>query len=159
MDAMSLNPPAQPVKKAAAAERIPLPPPPRIPAAKNRRYFYGFTIDDDWLSNHYDQIHHHYPHCTAKASFVTKWLVASSHLEFSSGYRPLTVESVSHDVRKPDVLVDSRGWLYLVSVCSNLRSSYERRPNQKQMDKLKAIFGKEPSWYVDWHDAEYYEED
>ncbi|KAF5368272.1 hypothetical protein D9615_010358 [Tricholomella constricta] len=153
-----VQPPPQ-TANTAHSEMVPLPLPPCISITKGRRCFYGFDVPKEWFINYFDQNHHRIRNYDPNTGAFTKWYMTMILLENLTRCRNLSVESVTYKISDPTTLFDpEKGYVYLVSMCSTMRNSYYRRPNQRQVNILKDIFGREPEWYVDFHDASFYED-
>ena len=46
----------------------------------------------------------------------------------------------------------------IVSIFSDERFSFKRRPSQEKVDRLSEIIGKQPRWWVDYEDPRSYSE-
>ncbi|KAF8076751.1 hypothetical protein FPV67DRAFT_1665002 [Lyophyllum atratum] len=148
MEAMSLRP-----------AQITTPVPQRTRSLKDRHVFYGFPVSKEWLMQYCEKNAHrirNFDPINSRDS-VTKMLTAMKLLRVSSGIKNLTIEGVICKASEPSLTLGGDwGCLPLVCVCSSMRSSYERRPNQEQMDKLQSIVEQEPDWYVDVNPSSYY---
>jgi len=141
------------------AAQINPPAPRRTRSLKDRRVFYGFPVSNEWLLQYCEQNANrirNYDPINSRDS-VTKMFLAMKLLRASSGIKNLTIEAVICRASDPSLeLGDDRGCVPLVCVCSSMRSSYERRPDRAQMDKLRSIMEQEPDWYVDVNPSSYY---
>ncbi|KAF8054993.1 hypothetical protein FPV67DRAFT_1750519 [Lyophyllum atratum] len=161
IEAMSLQQPPNPTKatNTASQDQIHLPVPYRTPAAKDHRILYGFAVSTEWLVSYCEQNAHRINgYGLDPVSLGTKTYLAMKLLRASSRLRNLTIEGVICNARDPSLELErSPGrCVPIVCVCSSMRSSYERRPTQAQMDKLRRIIQQEPDWYVDVNPPSYY---
>ncbi|KAF5383082.1 hypothetical protein D9615_004871 [Tricholomella constricta] len=156
MQVLSLHPSSQPTPQTAntaGLEQITLPRPPRIPITKGRRLFYGFDVPEEWFTEYHAQNHHRIQDYDPATDMVWKMYIDRALLRSITGCRNLSIERATHKVTDPTTECDPvRGFKYLITVCSTMKKSYDRRPNQRQLDRLRAIFGREPEWFIDVFD-------
>jgi hypothetical protein len=122
--------------------------------------FYGFDVTTEWLINYarthwkdaerYDDL--------ARVSSAIKLLRAHSRI------KSLVYESalVDHTTPPDTVLIPGHRFgelrVPLLSIFSNEKSSYKKRPSQVEVDRLSQIMGgKQPRWWVDYEDPWSYE--
>ena len=124
--------------------------------ANGRFLFYGFDISLEWLIDYarqswgegVDQYEH-----TAKVNNGVR------ALRLRTGINRMALESGLVDSTLPAGTITITGGreVPLLSIFSNERSSYERRPSQAQIDELSQILGKQPRWWIDYEDPRSYQ--
>ncbi|GLB37924.1 hypothetical protein LshimejAT787_0409750 [Lyophyllum shimeji] len=133
IEAMSLQQPRNPTKatNAAIPDQINLPIPYRTPAAKDHRIFYGFAVSNEWLVSYCEQNAHRINGYDPTISPGSKIFLAMKLLRASSRLKNLTIEHVICNARDPSLELKGSpgGSVPVVSVCSSMRNSYERRPS------------------------------
>ncbi|KAF8805495.1 hypothetical protein BYT27DRAFT_6663395 [Phlegmacium glaucopus] len=87
---------------------------------------------------------------------------AAMHLlRAHSGIKRLAYESALEYPQAPVGTVIITGPLQnmvpLISIFSNERSSFPRRPSQVKVDRLSEIMGKQPRWWIDFEDPQSYD--
>jgi hypothetical protein len=122
--------------------------------------FYGYAVSTEWLiefarkhwndADQYDDL--------AKGSAAIKLLRRKSRI------KSLTFESALVDNTVPTETILRQGhrpgecMVPLISIFSDRRSSFKRRPSQVDVDQLSQIMGgKQPRWWVDYEDPRSYE--
>jgi len=122
--------------------------------------FYGFDVTTEWLI-HYARTHwddaDQYDDL-AKASAAIKLLRRNSHI------KSLTFELALVDNTVPAETIRQRGhrpgepMVPLISIFSDQKSSYKKRPSQAEVDLLSHVMGgKQPRWWIDYEDPRSYE--
>ncbi|KAF5383081.1 hypothetical protein D9615_004872 [Tricholomella constricta] len=154
MQTLSLHPSSQPPQTANTAdlERIALPRPPPLPIAKDRRLYYGFEVTEQWFKDFYEQNSHRIREYNPATATVWKMFSVRALLIKISGCRNISVVHATHKVAESMTECDPFCGYILITVCSTTSRSYHRRPNQGQMGRLRAIFEREPEWFVNHSD-------
>ncbi|KAF5383273.1 hypothetical protein D9615_004870 [Tricholomella constricta] len=148
---MQLHPSSQPTPQTAntaGLEQITLPRPPRIPITKDRRLYYGFDVAKQWFNDYYEQNSHRIRDYDPAATTVWKMFAVTALLISISGCKNISVVHATHKVTEPRTECDPFSGYNLITVCSTTSRSYHRRPNQRQLDRLRDIFGRDPEWFV-----------
>jgi hypothetical protein len=129
------------------------------PATDGRVSFYGYDVGMEWLVNYatkhlrwdgqYDDM--------SKASAAIQLLMSRSgakRLEFEAALVDHTVppDAVTIPGNRPGEIR-----VPLISIFSNERPSFKKRPSQEQVDRLSQIIGKQPRWWVDYEDPRSYD--
>ncbi|KAF8067871.1 hypothetical protein FPV67DRAFT_1493952 [Lyophyllum atratum] len=158
MGALQLQQPSQvppDTHKPSTPHRIVLRPlPKRVGIAKQHYIVYGFEVSHQWLVEYYEQNAHRVRDYNPNEDSITKISVAIKLLASASKIRNLTIETALSRVSEPSLLLV--GDVTLVSVCTSMKSSYERRPTEEQLNKLRSILKKEPDWFVDANPRSFY---
>ncbi|GLB43897.1 hypothetical protein LshimejAT787_1500810 [Lyophyllum shimeji] len=89
----------------------------------------------------------------------SKVQIALTLLSGLSGVPNLTAEHVLCKVNQPHVRLGDKGYTPFVAVCSSMKSSWDRRPSNAQLERLKGLIGKEPDWFVDVNPSSFYRDD
>jgi hypothetical protein len=122
--------------------------------------FYGFDVTREWLI---DYARTHWKDAekfddSAKVSTAIKFLRRHSRI------KSLVYESALVDSTAPVGTANRPGhrpgefMVPLLSIFSDERSSYKRRPTQAEVDHLSQIMGgKQPRWWIDYEDPRTYE--
>ncbi|KAF5383080.1 hypothetical protein D9615_004873 [Tricholomella constricta] len=155
MQVLSLHPSSRPPQTTNTAdlEPIALPRPPPLPIAKDRRLYYGFEVTEQWFNDFYEQNSHRIQNYNPKSTW--KIYTVRSLLRRISGCRNISVVHATHKVAESmSESCDPFCGYILITVCSTTSRSYHRRPNQGQMGRLRAIFEREPEWFVNHGDDE-----
>lgn len=127
-----------------------LPIPYRTPATKDHRLFYGFAVSSEWLVAYCERNVHRINNYNAENLESTKIYLAIKLLRASSGLGNVTIQvAFCHALGSLELEHWRLRSVPVVTVCSSIRSSYERRPSQAQLDKLQSIIQTAPDWYVD----------
>jgi hypothetical protein len=121
--------------------------------ANGRFLFYGFDISREWLMDYARQNLGEGVHDRLKVNSAVR------ALRLRTGIKRLALESGLVDSTLPAGTITITGGreVPLLSIFSNERWSYERRPSQAQIDELSQILGKQPRWWIDYEDPRSYE--
>ncbi|KAF8067874.1 hypothetical protein FPV67DRAFT_1669749 [Lyophyllum atratum] len=160
MGALQLQQPSQvppDTAKPSTPHRIVLPLPKRVGVSKQHHILYGFEVSDEWLFEYCEQNAHRIRDYDPTRDSMYKIFLAIKLLAAASKIRNLTIETSLYRVSEPSlVLGGDDGCVTIVCVCSSVKSSYERRPTEAQLDKLRSIMKKEPDWFVDANPPGYF---
>jgi hypothetical protein len=137
--------------------QIPLPDFP----ADGRICFYGYDIAMEWLADYSNK---HWPYADNECyDTLSKAIDAVQLLGRHSGIKRLYLESALVDRAATSDTVTIPGSrpgeirVPVLSIFSDERSSFKKRPSQEQVDRLSNIIGRQPRWWVDYDDPRTYE--
>lgn len=123
--------------------------------------FYGYDVSIEWLADYSDK---HWPYADDECfDILSKASEAMEVLRGHSGIKRLALESALVDPAAPSNTVTIPGYLPgeirvpILSIFSDERSSFKKRPSHERVDRLSAIMGKQPRWWVDYEDPRTYE--
>jgi hypothetical protein len=132
---------------------------------QNQLMFYGIRTTENWLINY--AITHGDAFGIPAIDLedkIFKLHYATRILQEQTGIDQLEFRSVDAARHKNTPAPDLEGnqkigpfskkkaGLTIVAVCSNLRTSFRKRPSQAKIDHLKEILGGEPKWWIDPQD-------
>ncbi|KAF7986676.1 hypothetical protein HWV62_20176, partial [Athelia sp. TMB] len=127
----------------------PLPP---QASTSNRIYYYGWTVEEEWVER--------------QAPQLNRLGAGLNALRVKSGYRHLHGVNgyVNDNDASPDMDVgpDGRKVSFVIMVAANWVNEslgidlYNRRPTVRQMERLVELFGRKPSWHMDGRPKRYF---
>ena len=128
-------------------------------SADGRLYYYGYDVAMEWLMDYFKT---HWPQGSSCDVF-TKTVGGVHFLRNHSDIKHLDLESAFKDETAPSNVVTIPGRpgeirVPIISIFSNERTSYKKRPSQEQVDRLTEIMGKQPRWWLDYEDPDTYDE-
>ena len=124
---------------------------------KGRVCFYGYDVSQDWLVA-YAKKNTKTNDADHRITLLSNGLLIMRAL---TGIKTLEMETALVDPTAPDDTAilrdeDEEQMVPIISICSNERESYQRRPSQAQVDQLSQILGKQPRWWIDYDPPLYY---
>jgi hypothetical protein len=144
----------------------PSPVPPPIPLTvpfietHGREMFYGIETTEDWLADLTETNRAAYRLPTESSRLLdvshALWVLKTCTHNRKLKYERVLSESPSIlSGSKVDLQAVPKGrFIWIVSVCSSRQRSFQKRPNQMQMDLLtQTMGGKEARWWVGYSDG------
>ena len=113
--------------------------------------FYGFATDEDSLCKYGKNV------CVdddPRFDFLTYATIALHHLTHTTGIKSLAFQVVFFPRNPPpgttfDVATSGAKVTLIISICSSVPRSFQRRPTQAAVDHLKQLLGgTQPIWWV-----------